>query len=124
MNALTQPYGIQLWGDFLGTLCVFGVYGLISAYGLPSVYKKWWAIFSWTLSTWGSLTILPRAIMRFDPLTFVYHAIWVSVGVWVVATLWRVSWDQWMSRFDNWEVRMSSIWINYRSSNGEHEEIP
>lgn len=126
-----QSYGIHLWDDFLGTLSFVIILMMLSILPSASVFKKYWTMGSFAASSVASLTVLPRAIMRLDPATFVYHAIWVAVGIWVVATFWKPSWEERVARMEATQTRFG-IWLaGWVSDNvthrgrrdGEHERL-
>lgn len=131
MNYLIQPYGIQLWGDFLGLITLVVIYDLIKMLGLPDAIHKWYWIVAMAYSGWGSLTILPRALYRLDPGVFAYHCFFVVLSAWFIAKVYKPKWSDTVVTYDNWLVRVGvriGDWffenVTHRKQyGGEHERL-
>ena len=127
---IVQPYGIQVWGDLLGLLTLFGIYNILKACRFPDAAKKWFWMVALGYSGWGSLTILPRALYRMDPTTFCYHLFYVVLAVWFIAKVRHHTWACTLSRMDAWEARVGvrlGDWVfdhvTHRGQAGDHERL-
>lgn len=86
---MIQPYGINVWGDLLGSVLIVVVWGFMTLCKVPWSWRWRYLIIAFGLSAFGSMQVMGRASYRGDLTVMTYHLVWTIVSLALMVWAWN-----------------------------------